>query len=52
MSDTNQLLDKIENIRAEMMQVALQKGFQDQEVIALSQELDQLLNEYEAKKRR
>lgn len=51
MEDANQLLDKIEKIRDEMMQLALQKGFQDKEVIVLSQQLDKLLNKYNRLKR-
>ncbi len=51
MEDANQLLEKIERIRNEMMQLALQKGFQDKEVIGLSQELDKLLNKYNRLKR-
>lgn len=47
MEDANKLLHKIEKTREQMMHKALQKGFQHEEVIALSQKLDQLLNEYE-----
>lgn len=52
MKDINRLLNRIEKTRAYMMQTALEKGFQDKEVISLSQELDQLLNEYDDKKAR
>lgn len=50
MADVNELLLKIEKTREQMMQAALQKGFQHEEVISLSQELDKLLNTYETLK--
>lgn len=47
MKSINHLLDKIEETRDKMMVIAHEKGFQNKEVITLSQKLDQLLNEYE-----
>lgn len=43
----NQLLLRIESQRNKMTEVALDKGFTNEESIAISQELDQLLNVYE-----
>lgn len=47
MKDTEQILKEIEELREQMIHVALRKGFQNNESIAISQKLDQLLNEYE-----
>lgn len=45
-----QILEKIEYKRKQMIERASQKGFKSEDVIALSQEVDELLNEYERKK--
>ena len=37
---------KIELLRHEMTEIAIEKGFSDDEAVRLSQELDCLLNEY------
>lgn len=37
---------KIELLRHEMTEMAILKGFSDQEVVQISQELDYYLNEY------
>lgn len=50
MEDVNKLLHKIEKTREQMMHKALRKGFQHEDVIALSQKLDKLLNKYETLK--
>ena len=42
-----QLINRIEELRKEMTDVALKKGINSAESISLSQELDALLNEYE-----
>jgi len=39
---------KIEILRHEMTEIALKKGFTDSEAIKISQELDNVLNEYDA----
>ncbi|MBM7572202.1 aspartyl-phosphate phosphatase Spo0E family protein [Aquibacillus albus] len=41
------LLQRIEFLRKQMTEVALAKGFTSTESIALSQELDKLLNHYQ-----
>lgn len=46
----DQLLKRIEFLRNKMTVVAMEKGFTDYESIAISQELDRLLNLYENKK--
>ena len=40
------LLDKIENLRCNMIEVANEKGFSSNESIEISRELDNLLNQY------
>ena len=42
------LMRKIEILRREMTEIALKKGFTDNEAIKISQELDSILNEYDA----
>jgi hypothetical protein len=44
------LLLQIENCRIEMISKAMKTSFASDEVLALSEKLDQLLNLYEAKK--
>ncbi|SHG24627.1 stage 0 sporulation regulatory protein [Ornithinibacillus halophilus] len=46
MNETEKLLQEIENVRKQMSEVALSKGITSLESIALSQELDRLLNIY------
>ncbi|MFD2043932.1 Spo0E family sporulation regulatory protein-aspartic acid phosphatase [Ornithinibacillus salinisoli] len=46
MYDTDKLLKQIEMLRLQMTDVALSKGITSLESIALSQELDRLLNIY------
>ncbi|QOY37737.1 Spo0E family sporulation regulatory protein-aspartic acid phosphatase [Anaerobacillus isosaccharinicus] len=41
-----QLLNKIEEIRDKMVAIGLEKGFSNEEVVVISQELDDLLNQY------
>jgi len=48
---STQLINKIEELRREMTDVALKKGINSAESISLSQELDALLNEFEKFKR-
>lgn len=48
---STQLINKIEELRREMTDVALKKGINSAESISLSQELDELLNEFEKFKR-
>jgi len=43
----DQILKRIEFLRNEMTSVAMKKGLTDVESIAISQELDRLLNLYE-----
>jgi stage 0 sporulation regulatory protein len=50
MYDTDQLLKRIELLRNKMSTVALKQGITSLESIALSQELDRLLNIYEKKR--
>lgn len=45
--DTSNLLSRIEHLRNSMIEVAIEKGFSSRESIAISRELDKLLNEYE-----
>ncbi|WP_042145144.1 aspartyl-phosphate phosphatase Spo0E family protein [Paucisalibacillus sp. EB02] len=47
MYDTDKLLKEIETLRNTMSTVALKQGITSLESIALSQELDRLLNMYE-----
>ncbi|MEN2766617.1 aspartyl-phosphate phosphatase Spo0E family protein [Ornithinibacillus xuwenensis] len=47
MYDTDKLLKKIESLRKKMSNTALTQGITSLESIALSQELDRLLNIYE-----
>ncbi|UOQ48024.1 aspartyl-phosphate phosphatase Spo0E family protein [Gracilibacillus caseinilyticus] len=46
------LVSKIEKLRKEMTDVALKKGITSKESIHISQELDELLNDYEMYKRK
>ncbi|WP_099157909.1 aspartyl-phosphate phosphatase Spo0E family protein [Virgibacillus ndiopensis] len=46
MCATDKLLDRIEFLRNKMTEIALNKGFTSVESIAISQELDRLLNLY------
>ncbi|MEN1967050.1 aspartyl-phosphate phosphatase Spo0E family protein [Lentibacillus sp. N15] len=48
--DEKMLLKNIESLRKEMTTAAITKGLTSMEVIALSQELDQLLNLYDQMK--
>ncbi|SHM88991.1 aspartyl-phosphate phosphatase Spo0E family protein [Gracilibacillus kekensis] len=41
------LISKIEKLRKEMTDVALKKGITSKESLHISQELDELLNDYE-----
>ncbi|WP_018932837.1 aspartyl-phosphate phosphatase Spo0E family protein [Gracilibacillus lacisalsi] len=41
------LISKIEELRKEMTDVALKKGITSKESLHISQELDELLNDYE-----
>ncbi|UFU00863.1 aspartyl-phosphate phosphatase Spo0E family protein [Radiobacillus kanasensis] len=50
MSNVEELLLRIEFLRNRMTEIALEKGFTSAESIYLSQELDKLLNQYEAQK--
>lgn len=47
MDATVKLLQRIEFLRNKMTEVALEKGFSHTESVAISQELDRLLNLYE-----
>ncbi|WP_339227535.1 aspartyl-phosphate phosphatase Spo0E family protein [Oceanobacillus sp. FSL K6-2867] len=47
MKSTENILSRIEFLRKKMTDVALRKGFTDNESIYISQELDRLLNLYE-----
>ncbi|KKE79006.1 aspartyl-phosphate phosphatase Spo0E family protein [Oceanobacillus caeni] len=47
MNSTENVLVKIEHLRKKLTQIAMNKGFTDRESIALSQELDHLLNVYD-----
>ncbi|MBP2077934.1 aspartyl-phosphate phosphatase Spo0E family protein [Oceanobacillus polygoni] len=47
MESTENILSRIEFLRKKMTDVALQKGFTDNESVYISQELDRLLNLYE-----
>lgn len=49
MCSSDQLLAKIEQLRKEMIQVAMENGFTDKDSIAISQELDILLTRYQTK---
>jgi stage 0 sporulation regulatory protein len=51
MYDTDKLLKEIETLRKTMSSVALKQGITSLESIALSQELDRLLNMYEELKK-
>ncbi|MEC5426040.1 aspartyl-phosphate phosphatase Spo0E family protein [Virgibacillus sp. C22-A2] len=51
MSAPENLLKRIEFLRNKMTVVALEKGFTNLESVAISQELDRLLNLYESIKR-
>ncbi|WP_026905952.1 aspartyl-phosphate phosphatase Spo0E family protein [Paucisalibacillus globulus] len=51
MYDTDMLLKEIEKLRNTMSAVALKQGITSLESIALSQELDRLLNIYEQRKK-
>jgi stage 0 sporulation regulatory protein len=51
MYDTDKLLKEIESLRNTMSTVALKQGITSLESIALSQELDRLLNMYEQRKK-
>ena len=51
MYDTDKLLKEIERLRNTMSSVALKQGITSLESIALSQELDRLLNIYEQLKK-
>jgi hypothetical protein len=46
MAEMKSLLENIEILRQTMENLGLVKGFDDPDVIALSQKLDALLNEY------
>ncbi|EQB36589.1 MULTISPECIES: aspartyl-phosphate phosphatase Spo0E family protein [Virgibacillus] len=48
MNKTDHLLKRIEFLRNKMTEVALEKGFTNFESVAISQELDRLLNLYES----
>ncbi|RKQ37329.1 aspartyl-phosphate phosphatase Spo0E family protein [Oceanobacillus halophilus] len=50
MNSSHNLLIKIEYLRKKMTKVALSKGYTDLESVAISQELDRLLNLYEKTK--
>ncbi|WP_017471728.1 aspartyl-phosphate phosphatase Spo0E family protein [Amphibacillus jilinensis] len=45
--DPSNLLTRIEHLRNSMIEIAIEKGFSSRESIAISRELDKLLNEYE-----
>lgn len=47
MCSPDRLLARIEVLRKKMAKVTLNKGFTHKESIALSQELDELLNHYQ-----
>ncbi|MBR3120030.1 aspartyl-phosphate phosphatase Spo0E family protein [Oceanobacillus profundus] len=47
MESTENILSRIEFLRKKMTDVALKKGFTDNESVYISQELDRLLNLYE-----
>jgi stage 0 sporulation regulatory protein len=51
MYDTDKLLKEIETLRSKMSSTALTQGITSLESIALSQELDRLLNIYEKSKK-
>ncbi|WP_085992535.1 aspartyl-phosphate phosphatase Spo0E family protein [Oceanobacillus senegalensis] len=50
MTASENLLIKIELVRKKMTKVALEKGYSDSESVAISQELDRLLNLYDSLK--
>ncbi|PJK18014.1 hypothetical protein CQS04_03810 [Chryseomicrobium excrementi] len=43
---TNTLLNQLEQVRQDMIQCASEKGLTDESTIRLSEELDQLINQY------
>ncbi|WP_010096838.1 aspartyl-phosphate phosphatase Spo0E family protein [Ornithinibacillus scapharcae] len=50
MYDTDKLLEEIEKLRMKMSSIAMKQGITSLESIAMSQELDRLLNIYEKSK--
>lgn len=52
MYDTDKLLEEIEKIRIQMSSIAMKQGITSLESIAMSQELDRLLNIYEKSKQK
>lgn len=52
MYDTDKLLEEIENLRLQMSTIAMKQGITSLESIAMSQELDRLLNIYEISKQK
>lgn len=48
---TQQLTERIEQLRKRMINVATVKGFTSNESLHLSRELDYLLNKYESEKK-
>ncbi|HEY8911195.1 MAG TPA: aspartyl-phosphate phosphatase Spo0E family protein [Desulfosporosinus sp.] len=47
MSEAEELIKKIEELRLNMIEIKKGRDFTDQEVIAASQELDVVLNKYQ-----
>ncbi|TQS75725.1 aspartyl-phosphate phosphatase Spo0E family protein [Ornithinibacillus gellani] len=50
MKSDNKLLHHIEHLRNKMTSIALDKGLSSAESLAISQELDRLLNKYDEEK--
>ncbi|MFQ3546081.1 aspartyl-phosphate phosphatase Spo0E family protein [Halobacillus rhizosphaerae] len=51
MTKRDPLKVKIEDLREKMTRVAIQNGFSSPESVRISQELDELLNRYQMKKK-
>lgn len=49
MHGEEKLMYQIEQVRAEMSKIALEKGPTHQDTLAISEELDRLLNKYDRK---
>lgn len=47
MNDIKRLQDKIEKLRQKMSSIALEKGISNEKTIAISQELDKLITNYQ-----
>ncbi|MEN6327096.1 MAG: aspartyl-phosphate phosphatase Spo0E family protein [Syntrophomonas sp.] len=40
------IMQRVENMRRELIEIGISHGFQDPQVISLSQQLDELINQY------